>query len=169
MEVSAPAFQIIELGVSEVDRVEALWKEMVEAHREVIDGQLPVRAGEEAWERRRPQYVSWLEDGSGRMFAAVPAADPGAAALGYAVLVTEPPGPTWEMGERTGDLQSLVVAAEARGAGIGTALIEACRDALRSAGVEYWTVAVVEANERAARLYERAGFRPFYRNLAGRV
>ena len=32
-----------------------------------------------------------------------------------------------------------------------------------------WAVGVVEANAGAVRLYERAGFRPYYRNLLGRV
>jgi ribosomal protein S18 acetylase RimI-like enzyme len=162
------AFQIVELSVDEVDRVEALWIEMVDFHREVVEGAWPVRPGADAWARRRPQYVEWLTGGSGRMFAAVPAPDAGEP-RGYAVIVTEPPGPTWAMGERTGELESLVVAATARGAGIGTALVERCRDALREDGVEYWTVSVVEVNEGATRLYERAGFRPFYRDLAARL
>lgn len=163
------AFQIVELGVEEVDRVEAVWAEMVEFHRDVVAGAWPVRRAADAWERRRPQYLAWLGDGVGRMFAAVPAGDAAGAALGYGVVVTAPPGPTWAMGERAGELESLVVAASARGAGIGTALIDRCREALREAGVEFWTVGVVEVNEGATRLYERAGFRPFYRQMAGKV
>jgi ribosomal protein S18 acetylase RimI-like enzyme len=167
--VSAPAFQIVELGVAEVDRVETLWGEMVAFHGEVTAGEWPVRSAAEAWARRRPQYVEWLTCGEGRMFAAVPAAEAAGEALGYAVVVTEPPGPTWDLGERAGELESLVVAAAARGGGIGTALIERCREVLREAGVEYWTVAVVEVNEGATRLYERAGFGPYYRQMGGRV
>jgi ribosomal protein S18 acetylase RimI-like enzyme len=167
--VSVPAFQIVELGAGEVDRVEALWGEMVAFHGEVTAGEWPVRSAADAWARRRPQYVEWLTSGKGRMFAAVPAADAAGTALGYAAVVTEPPGPTWELGERAGELESLVVAATARGAGIGTALIERCRETLREAGIEYWTVGVVEGNDGAARLYERAGFRPFFRDLGGRV
>jgi ribosomal protein S18 acetylase RimI-like enzyme len=167
--VGAPAFQIVELGVDEIDRVEALWGEMVAFHREVVEGAWPVRPAAEAWARRRPQYVGWLTEGDGRMFAAVPASDAAGEALGYAVVVTNPPGPTWDLGERAGELESLVVAAAARGAGVGTALIERCREALREAGVEYWTVGVVEVNAGATRLYERAGFGPYYRQLGGRV
>jgi hypothetical protein len=42
---------------------------------------------------------------------------------------------------------------------------EVDRERLRSQGVTHWSVGVVEANEGATRLYERAGFKPFYRDL----
>jgi len=45
--------------------------------------------------------------------------------------------------------------------------MDAGRDLLRARGARYWSVAVVEANTAAVRLYERAGFRPYYRNLLG--
>ncbi len=100
------------------------------------------------------------------MFAAI--AEDGTP-LGYAVLTVESPGPTWEMGERVGELESLVVDEGARGEGVGTALIDHCRELLRAEGIGSWGVAVVEANVGATRLYERAGFRPFYRSLHGRI
>jgi ribosomal protein S18 acetylase RimI-like enzyme len=59
--------------------------------------------------------------------------------------------------------------AAARGHGIGTMLIEACRERLRADGITHWSVGVVEANGGATRLYERAGFKPFYRNLMARL
>ena len=68
-----------------------------------------------------------------------------------------------------GELESLVVADHARGSGIGTQLIETARELLHARRVQYWSVAVVEANEGAVRLYERSGFRPYYRQLLGRV
>jgi len=64
-----------------------------------------------------------------------------------------------------GELETLAVAEAARGQGIGTMLIEACQERLRAEGVSHWSVGVVEANEGATKLYERAGFRPFYRDL----
>jgi hypothetical protein len=36
-------------------------------------------------------------------------------------------------------------------------------------GVRYWAVGVVENNADATRLYERVGFRPFYRQLLAEV
>ena len=40
---------------------------------------------------------------------------------------------------------------------------------LRAEGISHWGVAVVEANADATRLYERVGFRPFYRQLLAEV
>lgn len=43
------------------------------------------------------------------MFAAVREEDPQGPLLDYAVLTVAAPGPTWEMGERVGELESPVV------------------------------------------------------------
>lgn len=162
------AHRIVRYESGQIDRVERLWKEMVAHHRRVIDGEFPVRSEAEAWEKRRADYVEFLGAGA-RMLAAVPADDPDGEPLGYAVLSVGPGGASWDLSERVGEIESLSVAAAARGQGIGSALIEACRELLREEGVEYWSVAVVEVNDGATRLYERSGFRPFYRNLLGRV
>lgn len=95
---------ILELGRDDVERVAPLFMQLIEFHREVVEGAWPGRSAEEA-----------------------------------------------------------------RGAGIGTMLIEACRERLREQGVRYWAVAVVEDNADATRLYERVGFRPFYRQLLAEV
>lgn len=160
---------IAELDASEVDRVAHLFQELVGFHREVVEGAWPVRSEEDAWAIRRKQYVAWLGSGRARMLAAVRAEAPDSAPDGYAVLSTQPSSASWDLGERIGELETLAVAAAARGQGIGTMLMEACEERLRSAGISYWGVAVVEANEGATRLYERAGFRPYYRNLMARL
>ena len=80
-----------------------------------------------------------------------------------------PPGPTWALGAEMGEVESLAVVEAARGAGVGAALLSACREALGKRGIEYWSVAVVESNAGAVRLYEREGFRPFYRQMLGRL
>jgi ribosomal protein S18 acetylase RimI-like enzyme len=165
--------QIIQLSVEEVDRVEHLWKGMVAHHREVAEGEWPVASEGDAWRRRRREYLEWLageEPGEEAwMLAAVRSDDLGGRPDGYALVITRGSGATWEMGEKVGELESLAVAAGVRGQGIGTMLIDAARELMRAEGVAYWGVAVVEANAEATALYERAGFRPYYRNLLGEV
>lgn len=160
--------RVEELTVEEVDRVAHLFQELVEFHGEVVEGAWPVRRREAAWAHRRGQYLEWLGEGSARMFAAVPTEGAGRP-LGYAILSVKPSMASWDVGPRVGELETLAVAAAARGQGIGTMLIEACRERLRAEAISHWAVGVVEANEGATRLYERAGFRPFYRELLGRV
>jgi GNAT superfamily N-acetyltransferase len=160
---------IVELRRSEIDRVAPLFKQLVEFHREVIDGAWPVRSADAAWEHRHGQYLEWLGAGSARMLAAVPAGDEDAVPLGYAVLAIKPSPASWDVNERVGELETLAVAEAERGRGVGSMLIEECRRLLREEGITHWAVAVVEANADATRLYEREGFRPFYRQLLAEV
>jgi ribosomal protein S18 acetylase RimI-like enzyme len=149
-------------ATTDLEPLAPLWRAMVEHHRQVAGGELPVRDAHEAWSMRRAEYLRWLQDGSGALLVAHGADGPG----GYAFLRTVPSGPTFDLGAPRGEVESLVVAPSARGAGIGTALLRAARDELRRLGCEYWSVSVMEANEGAVRLYERAGFRPWLRELA---
>ena len=160
--------RIVELVVGDVDLVEGLWKEMVGHHRELTGGTYPVRGVEEAWRRRRAQYVEWLE-GDGAWLFVVPGEGAEGAALGYAFLRVDSSGPTWNLGDRVGDLESLSVTAAARGMGIGTELIAHCRERLRECGAQWWTVSVVAANGGAVDLYEREGFRHFWHTMTAPV
>src|SRR5262249_42632025 len=114
------------------------------------------------------QYVRWMRSGEGMLFL-VPGEGAEGAPLGYACLRVGPAGPTFDLGETVGDLEALSVAAEARGMGVGTELIEHCQDRLRTLGARWWTVSVVAANGRAQELYEREGFRPFVNHLLAQV
>jgi GNAT superfamily N-acetyltransferase len=136
--------RVVELGVGDVDLVEGLWKEMVGHHRELTGGTYPLRDDETAWQRRRAQYVEWLEGGDGFLYL-VPGEGAEQVPLGYAFLRIASSGPTWNLGDRVGDLESLSVTAAARGMGVGTELIAHCREALRELGVKWWSVSVVSA------------------------
>ncbi len=160
--------RIVELGVADVDLVEGLWKEMVAHHREVIGAELPTRDPDAAWARRRAQYVRWLEAGEGFLFL-MPGEGAEGVPLGYAFLRLGAPPSTWDLGEPIGDLESLSVSAAARGTGIGTELMDHCRERLRAVGARWWSVTVVGANERAVELYEREGFRLYSHNMLAPV
>lgn len=160
--------RIVELGVAEVDLVEGLWKEMVGHHRELTGDTYPVRDTETAWRRRRAQYVGWLESGEGHLFL-VPGEGDGKPPLGYAFLRIASSGPTWNLGDSVGELESLSVTAEARGLGIGTELIAHCRERLAELGAQWWTVSVISANAAAVDLYEREGFHHFWHTLIAPV
>jgi ribosomal protein S18 acetylase RimI-like enzyme len=160
--------RIVELGAGDVDLVEGLWKEMVEHHRELTGNTYPVRSTEEAWKRRRAQYVEWLEGDDAWLFL-VPGEGAEQAPLGYAFLRVDSSGPTWNLGGRVGDLESLSVAGAARGQGIGTELIAHCRERLAAIGAQWWTVSVIAANGGAVDLYEREGFRHFWHTMTAPV
>jgi ribosomal protein S18 acetylase RimI-like enzyme len=162
-------YEVIVADAARLDEVEPLFKAMVEHHRAVAGEHWPVRDGDQAWGRRRRQYSDWLSGGRAWLLLAVDQAAPTAGAAGYAMVRLTEPGPTWDLGTPLGELESLAVAEHARGQGTGTRLMDAARDLLRARGAGYWSVGVVEANAAAVRLYERAGFRPYYRQLLGPV
>ncbi len=159
-----PSHQIVEVDAAGIGVVETLWRSMVAHHAEVAGDAWPIRDQDDSWLMRRAEYEKWLGDGTGRMFTAVPR--DGGSPDGYAVLTVHPTGPTFDHGELVGDLESLAVSPDARGAGIGTLLIDTCRQLLIERGVSAWIVTAVDANAAAQRLYEREGFRPFARILA---
>lgn len=58
----------------------------------------------------------------------------------------------------TGEVLAIYVDAAFAGSGVGRSLFEAARERLRVGGFERATLWVLEANERARRFYERAGW-----------
>lgn len=161
---------IIEGDTSSLVLVGPLFEAMVDHHRRVAGLEWPVRDRALAWERRRHEYVDWLGSGNGWLLLAVtPGLQPLREALGYAFVRVHEPGASWQLGDEVGELESLSVSEAARGHGIGTMLIDHARALLRARGMRYWSVAVVESNLDAVRLYEREGFRPYYRQLLGEV
>lgn len=63
----------------------------------------------------------------------------------------------------------IAVAEEARGRGLGRALLAAAEEAARKAGISEIRLYVLEANERARRIYAEAGFKGYELFLAKRL
>jgi ribosomal protein S18 acetylase RimI-like enzyme len=145
-------------SLTDLDSLAPLWMAMVEHHRAVVAGRVPVRPAGEAWERRRHQYESWIQDGSGLLFLA--RREGAADVIGYAMCRLLPSGPPFDLGEVRGDVESLAVSPQARGEGAGTALLWAVRAELEKRGCRHWSISVAADNAGAVRLYERVGFRP---------
>ncbi|MDQ4048324.1 MAG: GNAT family N-acetyltransferase [Actinomycetota bacterium] len=89
--------------------------------------------------------------------------------VGYA-LVSLAEGPSgWDYGERVADVETLAVAPEARGQGVGTQLMDAVERELLERGVRAFRVLVIARNDDARRFYERRGMVPVSHVLLGRV
>jgi [ribosomal protein S18]-alanine N-acetyltransferase len=69
--------------------------------------------------------------------------------VGYAIC--------WSVADQA-ELGNIAVAAEARGSGVGRALLDAALAAVRLRGVQECFLEVRESNHGAQRLYRRAGF-----------
>lgn len=148
----------------DIPTLRPLWMEMVEHHRSVVVPADIVRPAPVAWEIRRVEYEGWMADGSGFFLVA----DDGEPA-GYVFCRVLGSTATFDLGDVRGELESLVVADRARGRGIGTALIDAARVALKERACTRWVVAVAAANPGAIAVYERAGFRPWVQEMLGEL
>jgi GNAT superfamily N-acetyltransferase len=151
------AVRVVRAGAERIPELEGLWAAMQRHHASLPD--VPqTRSVETSWQRRKQQYEDWLAGEQAHLFIAESDSGP----VGYAVLLFDPGPPTWDVGERVAELESLSVAADARSMGVGATLVAAARAAAHEAGAEQLLVAVVHSNAAALRFYEREGFRPFY-------
>ena len=148
------------LTPSELEAVAPIWASLLEHHGRV-EPDLVTRPAAESWPMRREQYERWLaEPGS---FALVAEEDGGA--VGYAVVHVQGPDETWVTGERTAELETLAVLPASRGAGVGTALMDAVDDELGAREIDDLWVAVVARNTHALRFYERRGMRTYLHRM----
>jgi ribosomal protein S18 acetylase RimI-like enzyme len=146
-------------GAERVDALEPLWKSLSAHHGALTPAELPVRPPAEAWPARRERYREALDEGA-LLFLAEDAERP----VGYA-FARQRAAPESLAVERLLEVETVAVLPEARGGGIGTALMEAVEDWAREHGIEHLSVSVRTANEGATRLYERRGFRSLYQTM----
>ncbi len=160
--------RIVRGGPEDVARLEPLWLAMRDHHEacEPAAGEgIPFRERSASWEIRAPRYRKWLEDPGTVLFLA----EEDGRAVGYAFTTIGSQESTLATGERVGQLQTLSVAADARGRGIGSALIDAFLEHLRAEGVREWSLGVLDGNDDARRLYERYGLRAYVIEMIGPV
>jgi ribosomal protein S18 acetylase RimI-like enzyme len=155
--VTAPAVVVRRLErTDELDALEPLWLALHRHHRTVLPERLLVADDAVSWQRRRRVYLDWLESGT----AVALLAERDSRLVGYAFAhVIDGPDETFAVGRRYAELYSLSVAPEARGAGIGTRLLDELDRHLAAASIVDLVVAVMTDNRAARRFYERRGLR----------
>jgi ribosomal protein S18 acetylase RimI-like enzyme len=121
----------------------------------------------ESWDTRRVQYADLLAKPDTTLLLAL--VDDALVGYGLAHVLARDEtwvADTWVTGERIGEIESLSVLPEHRGAGIGSALLDALEQALTAAGVVDLVIGVLPGNAAAIRLYERRGFLPTWGYLS---
>jgi GNAT superfamily N-acetyltransferase len=151
--------EIVAAGAERLDAVAPLWMSLSAYHAEMTPADLPVRPPAEGWRERRDRYRAALDDGA-MLFVA----DGPGGTLGYAFALPRPAPATLSI-DRILEVETIAVVAEARGAGIGTALMDAIESWARGQGIDHLSISVRTANDGARRLYERRGFRSLYETM----
>jgi ribosomal protein S18 acetylase RimI-like enzyme len=141
----------------DVDRLEPLWRALRD-HHVTLPAMQPVRSLEDSWNYRRRQYLDWLgQDGYTLLFA-----ERDNELIGYAMVSLGEGAATWDIGDRTAEIETLSVLESERGNGVGRALTDAAADVAAEAGAQSVLVGVAHSNQDAIRFYEREGFESFY-------
>jgi ribosomal protein S18 acetylase RimI-like enzyme len=149
-------------GVDSLPQLRELWLQMVHHHRDVVGGRVGVVDDDSSWAATGEKYASWFADDAAMLLLARD--DDGV--LGYLMChLDSTPARTFDLGDLHADIDSLVVDTRARRAGVGTALLNACRGQLIDRGVVHCTIGVVAGNDRAESLYARSGFQPHYLSM----
>lgn len=138
-------------GPEMVDELRPLWLALVAHHGAVAPDMGPVRDDEDAWARRRDHYERQLAKPGAFVLVA---RDEGRA-VGYALVAPEEGSATWPVPWL--EIDSLSLLPEARGQGLGRALLERVQAEAPDAELRLY---VVSANEDARRFYAREGFEP---------
>jgi ribosomal protein S18 acetylase RimI-like enzyme len=152
------------LPVADIDRLEALWRELLSHHLQDaphLAALGPARNPEDSWRVRRGQYLQWLAAPR----ATVLTAQSRGRLLGYAMLRVVDAAGSWQWGDQVGVLETLVVSSGARGEHVGQALLNAARERLAGWGVQVMTISVVAGNEGALRFYRREGASDYLHTL----
>jgi ribosomal protein S18 acetylase RimI-like enzyme len=156
-EVNEQDFVVRQGTRDDVDRLEPLWRALRDHHAS-LPAMPPVRSFEDSWEYRKRQYLDWLsQDDHTLLFV-----ERGRELIGYAVVSLGEGAATWDVGERTAEIETLSVLESERGNGVGSALTQAAADLAAEAGARAMLVGVAHSNEGAIRFYEREGFEAFY-------
>jgi len=103
-----------------------------------------------------PAFAAWCAEHAGTHVAFLGEVDGGAVGMAWLGILTRVPGPE-RFRRRSGVVQSVYVRREARGHGLGAALVDAVVAHARDLGLGYL---VVHPSEQSYPVYERAGFAP---------
>jgi len=164
-----PEPEIVTVPPARLDELEPVWRSLYEHHLALTPHLRERSRGiEEAWRARRQAEREWL---AREPLSFVLAAERGEGYLGYAFVRVRPTefATSWSASDPLAELSILAVLPQARGQGIGSALLDAVEARLRELGVEDMVISVVTTNVDAMRLYERRGAVQFVTELVQRV
>ena len=159
--------ELVRGSAADIPSLEQLWVAVHRIHGTSMPELAPYVSDEETWRERqeldgelfrKPKTFLFLARARGKLVGY---------ALGHIVGSAESWwSDTWRTGNRVGELESISVLPQHRGAGIGSALLDAVDAEFARLGVVDQVIGVLPGNVDAIRLYERRGFRPTWLYLS---
>jgi ribosomal protein S18 acetylase RimI-like enzyme len=156
--------EIVRGGAERIPDLEPLWHALSAHHAEVAPQLGPTRPLADTWARRSAFYERIFAERPG---AFVLVAERDGRPVGYALVSPASPSQTWQI-DRAANVETLAVAPQERGAGVGSALLDRVRAEVRADGYTHWGLSTVATNEGAIRFYRRQGFEVAFLEMLGR-
>ena len=145
-------------GVDDVPALRALWLELHHHHAEIAPQSGEFVDDETSWRVRSASYREWLADP--RSFVLLARA--GDRLVGYALVRVMEAGPdltdSWRVPDVIAEIETMLVTAEVRRAGLGSRLLDEIDAELERQGITEVIVGLMPGNDGVQRLYERRGF-----------
>ena len=159
-------FEIERGGPDDVAALRELWLELHHHHAEVAPQSGEFTDDETSWRVRSASYGEWLSDPRSLLLLA----REGERLVGYCLVRVFESGPdlrdAWVVPDVIAEIETLLVSADVRDAGLGSRLMDEADAELERQGITEVQVGVIPGNDGAQRLYERRGFRPRWLLLA---
>jgi ribosomal protein S18 acetylase RimI-like enzyme len=164
------ACAVVSVPPDRLDDLQPLWRVLYEHHIALTPHLRDrVRPYEQAWKEHRRLKTEWLAAEPDSFFLA---AEEAGRYIGYAFVRVRPGARfavSWSASDPLAELAILAVLPEARGQGVGSALLNAVEARLRELQIDDMVIDVITTNTEAMRLYERRGAVPFLTNFVQRV
>ncbi len=152
-------------GVECLAQLEPLWLSLFDWHEEIGAAGLPVIERSASWPLRRALYADFFaHPDTFVVLATLAGAGAGAGAgvvVGYCLAhLQDGADDTWPTSDRIGHIESLAVLPSERGAGIGTALLDAAEQRLAELGATTVAIEVMVGNDSAQQFYQSRAMLP---------
>ncbi len=163
-------FAVVSMPADRLDDLQPVWRALYE-HHIALTPHLHDRARsfEQAWEVRQRIETERLAREPDSFVLAAREED---RYVGYAfvrVYSGADFAASWSASDPLAELAILAVLPDARGRGIGSALLDAAEATLRELEIDDMLIGVITTNTDAMRLYERRGALPFLTHFVQRV
>ncbi|HTC60489.1 MAG TPA: GNAT family N-acetyltransferase [Solirubrobacteraceae bacterium] len=163
-------FAVVSVPTDRLDDLQPLWRVLYEHHMALTPHMRDrVRPYEQAWEEHQRLMEEWLTSESDSFVLAAQEVN---RYVGYAFVRVRPGARfavSWSASDPLAELAILAVLPEARGKGVGSALLDVVEARLRELQIDDMVIDVITTNTDAMRLYERRGALPFLTNFVQRV
>ena len=145
---------------SSLDLLRPLWLTLHRHHQAIAPNLAPYVDNDASWAMRRQFYAECLSHKDSFLFLAYLGED----LVGYALVLVQATSTmwsdTWVTGDRTAELETLVVEPEQRGKGIGNLLLDRVESELDRLGITDIIIGSLPSNTRTLDMYRRRGFEP---------